>query len=398
MPKPKGGGKKKAHLYGKGVSIFYREKQNRWVCTIRVPGEKRRQIVGAVGAPYEECEVKFREAIEAARRGVLPSKNTQTLEIYLLAWIEEKMIALRRSTYPQWKRYLDDYVARYLGNRRLQSIKREHLQEWVGQLARKGLAPSTIHLIHRILALAMRDAVKRKVLASNPCEGLTLPRIEEREMAFLDIEQAQIFLRHLREGGASYGRPGKKPKTPPALLSCRHPHEALFSIALTCGLRRGELMGLYWDDINFKTKTVTVRRQAIHIPREGYIINEPKTRAGRRIIPLAPETVEALRLHQEKTGNKMGLVFRGRFGGYFSPRGMQSALDDILVACDLPHIRLHDLRHTFATLALKSGTDLKTLQALMGHSSVQTTLRYIHCLPNGTEEAIERLSNLLFAA
>jgi integrase len=372
-------GKKKSHFYGKGVSIYYKGDQNRWMCSIRLEDGKRKYVSGAVGAPYEACEDKFKQAIEQAKGGELIPSSTQTLREYIDTWLEEKRITMKKGVYPKWKNYLDNHVIADLGSWKLQKLKREHIQAWAGRMIKKNLAASTIHLIHEIFSLAMKDAVKRGILSSNPCDHVSLPRIEEKEMQFFDPKQARALFGQLRG----------------------NEHEALFTLAITTGMRQGELQALRWEDIDFDNSTVQVRRTVVYLAHEGYHENEPKSRAGRRTIPLTQQTLDALRFHKKRqdSTDEDSLVFCGRGqGGYLSSTGMRLAFDRILEDAGLPHIRFHDLRHTAATLLLRSGASLKSIQKILGHASIQTTMRYVHLLPEMLEEDIERLGKMLFAA
>lgn len=369
--------KPRANPYGKGVSIFYREDEDRWICAITLPGGKRKQVSGSVGTSFEEMQSKFEEAIRQARRGIASSE--QTLSEYTISWIEEKQLAIKRATNHSWKGYMRTYVLDDpLGALRLQDITENDVRDWIMRMINKGLAASTIHLIHSILSLSFKLAVRRKMIGANPCEDVTLPRIEEKEMQFLDPKQARHLLSWLKQKA--------------------HPHEALIVLAMTTGMRRGELQALRREDIDFDRGVVHVRRSVVHIPGEGYHENEPKTKGSKRAIPLTPETTKVLLSHCEREGIQSGLVFRGRFGSYFSPRGITDAWERILIKAGLPRIRFHDLRHTAATLMLRAGVSLKSLQRILGHSDIQTTMRYIHLLPEMLEEDIQRFGSMLFAA
>lgn len=344
---------------------------------MKLPGGKRKYIAGSVGDPFEACEQKFRLAIEEIRKGTRIDPSNQTLAEYILLWLEERRIALKKGTYPRWRNFIEVHVVPDLGLVKLQKLGREDIQAWIARLLKLGLVPGTIRLYHRILEAALKSAVKRKLIISNPCEDVTLPRMTLEEMKFLDPGQARALLAFLKQS--------------------RHPRSALIVVAMTTGMRRGELQALRWEDINFKEEVVIVRRTVTHIPHEGYHESEPKTKGSRRQIPLTHEAVQALQALYEQTEAHKGLVFRGRFGSYFSPKGIGYMWEHVLIDAGLPKIRFHDLRHTAATLLLRAGASLKSVQKILGHSDVTTTMKYIHLLPEMLSEDVSRLSALLAA-
>lgn len=377
MPKgaTKKGKKQPRHLFGKGVSVYFQEGQNRWMCSVKLDNGKRKYISGSVGAEFEQCEEKFRMAIEEVKRGARVNPDNQTIKEYIVSWLEERKIKLKRGTYPKWKNFIEAHVIPDLGSYQLQKFRREHAQVWISGLIKKGLAASSIHIYHRILKAALKDAVKRKIISENPCEDTILPRVEEKEMRFFDPKQTRHLLASI-EG---------------------HPYEALIALAVTTGMRRGELQALRWEDIHLEEGILNVRRTVVYVPREGYYENEPKTRGSRRIIPLTPEMIQILHRAFAQSEEKTGLVFRGRGGGHFSSKGIGYAWDRILEGAELPKIRFHDLRHTAATLLLRAGASLKSVQKILGHANIATTMKYIHLLPEMLEEDIKRLSALLAA-
>jgi integrase len=368
------GGKKKAHLYGKGVSIYHREDPDRWMCSVTLEDGKRKYISGAVGAEFEECEEKFREGIEQIRKGTLVTASAQALGDYIMKWLEGKRITLKKGVYSRYKNYIKINILPYLGSYQLRKLNEDHVEKWIGDLVKKGLAASSIRIFYRVLSCALKRAVKKKLILFNPCEDVALPRIQEEEMQIFDVKQAKILLASLKG----------------------HQHEALVRLVLTTGIRKGELQALRWEDIDLEEGTLKIRRNVVFIPKQGYHENEPKSKAGRRTIPLVSETINALKTYYEQS-EKEGLVFRGRGGSYFSPDGISKAWRQILEDAGLPHIRFHDLRHTAATLLLRAGASLKSVQKILGHANIQTTMRYIHLLPEMLVEDVKRLGTLLAA-
>ena len=171
-------------------------------------------------------------------------------------------------------------------------------------------------------------------------------------------------------------------------------------MALTTGMRRGEMLALRWSDIDFKKKLVRVRRTVDYIPRHGYVENEPKTAAGRRSITLADFVLDMLKQHRTKqleakskvgpTWEDRNLVFTDLEGGYFNPRYLEKLFPKVLAEAGLPPMRFHDLRHSAATLLLEMGVSMKVVQEILGHSSYTITAdTYTHVLPAQQPEAMK---------
>jgi integrase len=185
------------------------------------------------------------------------------------------------------------------------------------------------------------------------------------------------------------------------------PLEALYVLAITTGMRQGELLALRWQDIDLDAGTVQVQRAVSRVRRGGFVEGEPKSARSRRQIVLAPIAVAALRRHwarqmearlaSDKLPGAAALVFQNGLGAYLEPQNVQRrSFKPLLCRAGLPEIRFHDLRHSAATLLLSLGTNPKIVQELLGHSSITLTLdTYSHVLPGLQEEAVGHLDALL---
>lgn len=369
-------------------SLYFKESENRWVGSFYLENGKRKYVSGAIGGTKKEARLKLDHAKEQAKRGQLVSTNTHTLAEYLEKWFEAKGIKLKPGTRQAWKNYLSCHVIDSLGKWQLQKIKREHIQHWVNEMHKKDLAASSIHLIYNVLHIAFNDAVKRGMIGVTPLKDIELPRIEEKEMMVLDPSQARIFLQRLEEEN--------------------HHHHALFTLALTTGMRQGEILALRWSDLQLDQPKPTVRvsRSVKYVNHVGNVETEPKTRGSRRTILLTEKCVELLKAHRKQqremrigkanVWEDMNLVFCGRRGKHLSGVGLTQEMQRILARAGLPKIRFHDLRHTAATLLLLLGASLKFVQKILGHADIKTTMRYLHLLPEMEERDISRLNDTLF--
>ena len=239
----------------------------------------------------------------------------------------------------------------------------------------RGLSAKTVRNIHQIISSALKLAVEQRLIAHNPADGCALPKVERKEMQTLPIEQLTSFLREAKDSGVF----------------------ALYYIDLTTGLRRGELLGLKWSDIDLEKGDLRVQRQIGRI--DGKIIEMPlKTKNAYRTLPLSADAISVLKIQKCKVGNSEW-VFPSPTGGPMSPDSVLHMLQRVLKRAGLPRIRFHDLRHTFATMALQNGVDVKTVSSMLGHYSAGFTLdTYAHVTTDAQLKAAQTMGNILSRA
>ena len=239
----------------------------------------------------------------------------------------------------------------------------------------RGLSAKTVRNIHQIISSALKLAVEQRLIAHNPADGCALPKVERKEMQTLPIEQLTSFLREAKDSGVF----------------------ALYYIDLTTGLRRGELLGLKWSDIDLEKGDLRVQRQIGRI--NGKIIEMPlKTKNAYRTLPLSADAIDVLKMQKCKVGNSEW-VFPSPTGGPMSPDSVLHMLQRVLKRAGLPRIRFHDLRHTFATMALQNGVDVKTVSSMLGHYSAGFTLdTYAHVTTDAQLKAAQTMGNILSRA
>ena len=235
----------------------------------------------------------------------------------------------------------------------------------------KGLSAKTVRNINQVISSAMDFAIDQKLISTNPTNGCALPKLEHREMKTLPAEQLASFLHEAKESGVF----------------------ELYYIELATGLRRGELLGLKWEDIDLERGTIQVRRQIARI--DGKVVEAPlKTKNSYRSLSIGTDAVEILRNQQKKTSSEY--VFPSPAGGPISPDSVLHMLHRVLKRAGLPKIRFHDMRHTFATVALQNGVDIKTVSGMLGHYSAGFTLdTYAHVTTQAQRQAADTMANIL---
>jgi integrase len=248
-----------------------------------------------------------------------------------------------------------------------------------------GLAPATVRKIHSTLHKALSQAVSDGIVPRNAAD-VKAPRPTPEEMRPLSEAEVRAFLDVARESGDRF--------------------EALYVLAITTGLRRGELLGLRWDDVSMERSTLRVGRALV---REGgrHTLGETKTRRGRRQINLTPRTVSTLKAHRKKQLEEKiklsglykdhGLIFATRVGTPINPENLVNrSFKPLLERASLPEIRFHDLRHTCATLLLGRGVHPKLVQELLGHATIAMTLdTYSHYMPSMGDQAAGAMEDAL---
>ncbi|HEU5382668.1 MAG TPA: tyrosine-type recombinase/integrase, partial [Ktedonobacteraceae bacterium] len=373
--------KKRRRANGEG-SIF-RRSDGRFVGQVTLPDGKQKQVYGK---SQEEVLQKQRKLEYEQRQGTLITERDVKLKAYLDHWIENvHRQTIRFSTYYGYRRMLDLHIIPTLGHIGIQKLTTQQLQTFYAQKLKEGLAPRSIRIIHAILHKAYQDALRSQppLVARNVVETVRPPRIAKSEARVLSKTQARALLTTVKG----------------------HRLEALITLALVTGMRRGELLGLRWSDINWQERTLTVRHTVDWLGGYGFWESEPKTEQGRRTLPLPAIALEALKEHRTrqleerlKAGSlwqNRDLVFPNSRGNYLQPTRMLRMFREVLQSANLPHMRFHELRHSAATLLLAMGVDARVIQEILGHSHISITLGiYGHVNAEMQQEAMKKMEHL----
>lgn len=308
-----------------------------------------------------------------------PKAGRMTFMEYAERW--RKVQVHRPSTAAHFKHLLDRHVYPTLGPRPLATILPSDIQAWVKRLSagdaaakRKPLAPSTVGVAHSIVSSIMKSAVRDRRLASNPCEGTRLPEVEKTKVVPLSTEQVRAVTEAMPER-----------------------LRAAVTLAAGTGMRQGEVFGLTVDRLNMLRREVTVDRQLLTVIGAKPRLGPPKTKASNRVIPLPQTVVDALALHLKRfPANAEGFVFtlddepvsRQRQGHAWRPAVKTAGLPK--------GTGFHALRHYYASLLIRYGESVKTVQARLGHASAAETLdTYSHLWPDSDDRTREAVDSVL---
>ena len=318
----------------------------------------------------KEVMRKLHNLIETYRDVELTEESNMTLGEWMDKWLDNYMaLTIRESTMDSYKTMTKHYIKPYLGGEKIGSITTADIQQLYNWLRENGrvnehyekgnaLSVSMIRSIHMMLHQAMDAAVRERIIVKNPTEGTVIPKNNYAPKQILTEEQLEKFL--------------EVAKADPVWSD-------FFYTELTTGLRRGEICGLKWQDFEEKTGRLHIRRSVHRRKGGGVRVGETKTETGTRTILLPPSTVEILKARKKKSYSNW--IFHNPVVPEvpMDPSTAYHRLKPLLRHAELPSIRFHDLRHTFATHALTSGVDAKTLSTILGHTNAAFTLdTYTH--------------------
>ena len=359
-----------------------------WTTVVPLPRDPvtgRRQQRRITGKTKREVEQEVARIRHELRTGTYLEPSTLTLGEYLERWLVATEPRVRPQTMRSYRRVCRERLGPALGHVPLAALSPIHIQECYADRLATGLSPTTVRLYHSVLHRALKQAVRWRLIPSNPAGAVDVPARAHVEMRTWSAEQARTFL----------------------AATADHRLAALWRLALLTGMRQGEILALTWDDVDLERGTLSVRRTVIdgHDRRE---FGPTKTNAGKRQIALPASCVEALRAHRARqlrerlaagpAWQDQGLVFPRYDGDVYPPRTLHKYYGQIVRRAELPYIRFHDLRHTSATLSLALGEHPKIVQERLGHSSIKMTLdRYSHVSMGMQRQAADRLDQALEA-
>lgn len=379
-----------------GEGTIYKRKDGRWCAAFYddAPCPKRHFVYGNTQAEVKRKLKEKKVSPDTSDFTVMGNKTSFTLEEWILYFLDNyKKNEVKETT-------LSSYFAIYrkhikgtiLGRTKLKRITVNQLQCFYNDKSAEGYNAKTVKHIHIQVNSALNKAVQIRLIPENVNKYVVLPKRESFEARILSKEEVSRILNEAREE-----------KLYPIIV-----------LIIYTGLRKGEAMALKWEDIDFEERELRVKgslcRVDIGTGEDGNVIHtykvlSPKTVKSRRTIPLTDVAIDALRLQQERQMkmkeyykdiyNDEDFVFARYDGRYLNQRGFMDEYHAFLKKYNIPDIRFHDLRHTFASLLLEAGESLKVIQELLGHSSINTTMDiYTHITKQGKANAVNKLDDL----
>ncbi|HLI70270.1 MAG TPA: site-specific integrase [Ktedonobacteraceae bacterium] len=362
-------------------SVFKRsgERKKPWVAQITQDGKKT--VVGYYKTEAEAITAR-NKALRDVEQGTWVANSKQTVGEYLNYWLEHvHKPRVGETSYQDYRYALDARIIPALGHIQMQKLTMHQVQMFYSKLTDKEeLGARRVHMLHSLLHGALAHAVRENLLARNVCEGVQLPRLDERERPALTPEQAMQMLASVQDSQL----------------------RMIVQLAVVTGLRRGELCALKWQDVDFAKRYLHIRRNLVRLKGQGLVEKSPKTKRSRRDISLPLFVVDALKqhqAHQQEVRQAAGdswqehdLVFCKKDGTHIHVNTLDRWFKKLLESANLPpEMHLHDLRHSMVTILLQMGIPAHVVQEIAGHSDVKTTLGvYAHVLPGQQENAMEK--------
>ena len=358
-----------------GEGSLSKRKDGRWQAAYTLNG-KRHYLYGKT---RKEVAGKLRETLAESAGAYYPDI---AVEDYLARWLEDSVKeSVRARTYERYESVCRVHIIPQVGDKKLTDLKEMDVQSLYRERLGSGCSPRTVQYIHVTLHKALKQAVRWRMVPRNVAEAAVPPKVQKKEIRVLSPAQVKVFLKRV-EG---------------------HRLEPMFALAITTGMRQGEMTGLKWEDIDLEDGTLYVLR-TLSKTKDGIVFNQPKTTKGRRAVSLTRIAIKTLEKHKvlqeaEKSTWKEdhGLVFPNIHGEPRSQREpMIKALKKALERAGLPEIRFHDLRHTAATLMLSKGVHPKIVSEMLGHGDVAFTLTvYSHVLKGMQKGAAQAIDEAL---
>lgn len=292
-----------------------------------------------------------------------------TVGQWLDIWHAEYLGGVKQATVAHYKSHIETNLKPHIGAVKLSALKPHQVQALYNKLLKSeenlsGLSAKTIKNLHGVLHKAMKQAVMIGYIKVNPTDACVLPRIEKKEVSFIEEDGVKALLKAI-EG---------------------HRFEKVYKVDLFTGMRQGEILGLTWDCVDFNAGILTINKQLQKEHKKGgqYSLVSCKTDRVRRIKPaqFIMDTLRQQRAEQNTNrlraggdwGNEWNLVFTNEVGGHLCAPTVYNHFKKIVDQIGMPSVRFHDMRHTFVAISLQNGDDIKTVQQNVGHSTVVTTL------------------------
>jgi integrase len=368
---------------GHGEGTFRQRADGIWEVRVSLAGGKRKSFYGKTRS---EVRDKLRQAQRDQEQGLDLSAGTQTVAQFLDRWLADVVKpGLAPKTYASYAEICRVHITPEIGHIRLAKLTAQHVTQLLQTKREARLSPRTVQYIRAVLRIALNRAVKWQLLARNPVLLTDAPKVRRSEVKPLTPEQARQFLT-AAEGDRL---------------------ESLYRVALALGLRLGEALGVSWEDVDFETNTLRVRRSLQRI--DGKLtLKEPKTEKSRRALTMPRTLAVALRAHRDRQAfeqaaagdqwRETGLVFTNTLGGPLEPSNVLKRFQTLLAEAGLPRQRFHDLRHCAASLLIAQGVPVKVVADILGHAQLATTSDlYSHIFPAAHREAAELMDRILAA-
>ena len=376
-----------------GAGTIRQRKNGRWEARYTVgrdPGTGKQIQRSVYGDTQQEVRKKLAQLTASLDAGTYKEPCKMTVGQWLDIWAADYLGGVKPFTVRSCSDQIRNHIKPALGSVKLEALNAHTIQEFYNSLGaeregKPGLSPKTVKNIHGVLHKALQQAVKIGYLRFNPADACELPRAVRKELKPLDEEQSKAFLTAIQG----------------------HRFEMLYTVTLFTGMREGEALGLLWDCVDFKKGTILINKQLQREKKKNgqYLLVPTKNGKSRTITP-APWVMKLLRTQRARQSEQQlragpmwedsGLVFTNELGHHLAIHTVYKDFKQIAVSIGRPDARFHDLRHSYAVAAIRSGDDIKTVQGNLGHATAAFTLDvYGHVTDQMKQESAARMESYI---
>lgn len=345
-----------------------------------VTGKRKQKMKGGFKRK-KEAESALRKIIIELEEKTYIEPSNETFSSYIRRWFSDHyQKRIKESTVSTRKYMINKHLVNEnpFSKKTLSKITSMDIDAFYNQKIDENFSTSYIRKMHQMLNQAFNQAVKWKLISNNPVIDSDPPSVKKEEMKIWSFDEINAFLNVCK----------------------KERYYLLFLLALYTGMRKGELLGLKWDDIDFNNKVINVRRSLTYISNEGYKLTTVKTVNAKRYIPIPENVINELIFHKKNQDYLLSqfkveyinndLVLCTETGSFLDPRNVLRVMKRICNVANVNQIRFHDIRHTHASILISSGVDLVSVAALLGHANPKITLQtYAHLVPNKLNEVAD---------
>ena len=351
------------------------------------PGTGKQIQRSITGKTQKEVSQKLKAATTAIDEGTYTAPSRMTVGQWMDIWVSEYLGGVKPRTADNYKGVVNHRIKPGLGAVKLDALNPHAVQNYYNGLTKEGLAPKTVKNVHGIFHKALQQAVSNGYIKTNPADACILPRPVRRELKPLDEDMISAFLQAIQG----------------------HQFADLFTVTLFTGMREGEALGLLWDCVDLTKGTLTIDKQLQLIRgSRGQYQMVPTKNSKSRSITLAPSVVKVLHnVKRKQLENRLrygllwedsGFVFTDELGHHLSASSVYKSFKKVMEQIGSPETRFHDLRHSYAVAAIKSGDDIKTVQENLGHATAAFTLDvYGHITEKMKQDSANRMEQFIKA-
>ncbi|MDE3839358.1 site-specific integrase [Bacillus methanolicus] len=367
---------------------YIRKRGNSWSFTVDIGKDprtgKRKQKTRSGFKTKKEAQAALAELITNVDKGTYKEPHKRLFKDFSLEYVQNTYKnKVKASTYERTYSLLVNQIIPWFQNVELEKIDQDLIHQFYTEKINEGLSSAYVRRMHEVIKMLLRRAKTRKLITEDIASLIEAPRLEKKEMQTWSIEEVNEFLKYTKH-------------------SRYHP---VFFLAAYTGMRKGEILALHWDDIDFEKKTITIKKTLYRI-KDQYLLTEPKTLNAIRTIYIDDDIVRVLKKQRVKQNleklkyggvyQDQNLVFAQEDGSFVQPSAVNALFLRFIRQMGIKRIRFHDLRHTHATILLQMGVNPKIVAERLGHSSVQITLdTYSHVLPSMKKDLAEQFSKAM---